>query len=136
MDTDVLVAALRSPDGASRPWLRSILAKEVTALLSVPLMLQYEAVLTRPEQMEASGLSAQEIGRLLDTLCAVGKPLNISYLWRPILNDPDDEMVLETAVQGNADVLLTFNEKDFKGAHTFEVNIVRPGPAWFERKRG
>lgn len=136
MDTDVLVAALRSPDGASRLWLRSILAKEVTPLLSVPLMLQYEAVLTRPKQLEACGLNTEEIGHLLDTLCAVGKPLNISYLWRPILKDPDDEMVLETAVQGNADVLLTFNEKDFKGARTFAVKIMRPGDAWAERKRG
>ena len=136
MDTDILVAALRSPDGASRQWLRSILAKEVTALLSVPLMLQYEAVLTRPEQLKGSGLSTQDVAHILDALCQVGKPLNISYLWRPILKAPDDEMVLEAAVQGGADLLLTFNEKDFRNAHTFQVKIIRPGPAWAARKAG
>ena len=136
MDTDTLVAALRSPDGASRLWLRSILAGEVTALLSVPLMLQYEAVITRPEHLHECGLSTQDVGRILDALCKVGRPLNISYLWRPILKDPDDEMVLEAAVQGGADVLLTFNEKDFRNASTFQIQIMRPGPAWAARQTG
>lgn len=136
MDTDILVAALRSPDGASRMWLRSILTGEVTALLSVPLMLQYEAVITRPEHLQESGLSVQDMGRILDALCRVGKPLKISYLWRPILKDPDDEMVLETAVQGGAELLLTFNEKDFRNARTFQIKIMRPGPAWVASKAG
>ena len=62
--------------------------------------------------------------------------MGISYLWRPTLKDPDDEMVLELAVQGGADLLLTFNEKDYRTARTFDVSIMRPGPAWAMRKKG
>jgi hypothetical protein len=98
--------------------------------LSVPLALQYEAVLTRPEHLIGSGASIQQIGILLDAICAVCKPVEISYLWRPVLKDPDDEMVLEVAINGGADRLLTFNERDFRGASRFNITIERPGPAW------
>jgi predicted nucleic acid-binding protein len=56
----------------------------------------------------------------------------ISYLWRPILRDPNDELVLETAVNRRADRLLTFNERDFAGAERFAPRVRRPGPAWRE----
>src|SRR5258708_3733445 len=130
LDTDVLVAALRSRLGASRLWLQAILAGEAMLLLSVPLALQYEAVLTRPEHLAGSGATGGEVGRLLDALCAICKPIEISYLWRPMLRDADDEMVLEVAVNGRADRLLTFNERDFKGASRFNMIVGRPGPAW------
>ncbi len=47
-----------------------------------------------------------------------------------MLRDPNDELVLETAVNGQADLLLTFNERDFVGAERFAPRISRPGPAW------
>jgi predicted nucleic acid-binding protein len=103
MDTDVLVAAVRSRRGASRARLRAILAREAALLLSVPLALQYEAVPTRPEHLAASGASFDEATALLDALCAVCTPVEISFLWRPMLRDPNDEMVLELAVNGGAD---------------------------------
>jgi putative PIN family toxin of toxin-antitoxin system len=130
LDTDVLVAALRSRRGASRAWLRAILRREATLLLSVPLALQYEAVLTRPEHLAASGASIEEATALLDALCAVCIPIEISFLWRPVLRDPNDEMVLEVAVNGRAELLLTFNERDFAGAERLGVRVQRPGPAW------
>ena len=130
LDTDVLVAAVRSRQGASRAWLGTILRGEAALLLSVPLALQYEAVLTRPEQLGASGASAEEIAGLLDAICAVCTPVEISFLWRPVLRDPDDEMVLEVAVNGRADRLLTFNERDFAGAARLGIAVERPGPAW------
>jgi len=136
MDTDVLVAAIRSRRGASRAWLRAILRKDVGLLLSVPLALQYEAVLTRPEHLAASGASTTQITGLLDALCAVCTPVEISFLWRPLLRDADDEMVLETAVNGQADRLLTFNERDFAGAVRLGVTIERPGPAWRAWRNG
>ncbi len=107
-------------------------------LASVPLMLQYEAVVLRPEQRAASGLSEVELGEILDAVVAVARPVTISYLWRPTLHDPDDELVLETAVNGGADLLLTFNERDFAGAERFAPRVVRPGPAlreWLEGER-
>jgi predicted nucleic acid-binding protein len=136
LDTDVLVAGIRSRLGASRAWLRAILSGEANLLLSVPLALQYEAVLTRPEQLAASGASVEEIRALLDVLCAVCVPVQISFLWRPVLRDADDEMVLEVAVNGGADRLLTFNERDFTGAGRLGVTVERPGPAWRSWRRG
>lgn len=130
LDTDVLVAAVRSRLGASRAWLRAILEGEATLLLSPTLALQYEAVLTRAEHLAASGMTAAEMGNLLDALCAVCTPVEISFLWRPMLRDPDDEMVLEVAVNGGADRLLTFNLRDFANARRLGIAIERPGPAW------
>jgi len=99
-------------------------------LASVPLMLQYEAVPLRPPQLAASNLSRSELQALLDAIAVVATPVTISYLWRPILRDPDDELVLETAMNGQADVLLTFNERDFPVAQRLALRISRPGPAW------
>jgi predicted nucleic acid-binding protein len=130
LDTDVLVSAVRSRRGASRAWLRAVLRGEATLLLSVPLALQYEAVLTRPEQLAASGASLAEIAALLNALCAACTPVEISFLWRPTLRDANDEMVLEVAVNGRADRLLTFNDRDFAGASRLGVLVERPGPAW------
>jgi predicted nucleic acid-binding protein len=130
LDSDVLVAAVRRRRGASRAWLRAVLRREATLLLSVPLALQYEAVLTRPEQLAASGASLSQIGALLDALCEVCTPVEISFLWRPMLRDANDEMVLEVAVNGRADRLLTFNERDFSGAGRLGITVERPGPAW------
>ena len=131
-DTDVLVAAVRSRLGASRAWLRAILRGEAALLLSVPLVLQYEAVLMRPEPLAASRAN----DALLDALCAVCRPVEIACLWRPTLRDPDHEMVLEVAANGRADRLLTFNERDFAGAARFGVRIARPGPAWRAWRQG
>ena len=136
LDTDVLVAASRGRLGASRAWLQAVLTGEAVALLSVPLVLQYEAELTQPEHLAHSGVTIADIGRLLDALCAVGRPVGISYLWRPVLRDPDDEMVLEAAINGGADRLLTFNERDFRGANRFGAIVERPGPAWRAWRQG
>lgn len=136
LDTDVVVAGLRSKQGASRLWLRAVLRREVEIALSVPLMLQYEAVLHRPGTVEAVQASPERVDRFLDLLSAVGQPLDISFLWRPVLRDPDDEMVLEAAVAGRANLLLTFNRRDFAGGERFGIGIERPGPAWRAWKGG
>ena len=136
LDTDVLVAASRSRLGASRAWLQAVLTGEVTALMSVPLMVQYEAVLTRREHLVQSGMTIAEVGRFLDVLSVVTEPVDIAFRWRPALRDPDDEMVLEAAINGGADRLLTFNERDFRGANRFGVIVERPGPAWRAWRHG
>lgn len=132
MDTDVVVAGLRSRSGASRAWLRCVLRREVEIVLSVPLILQYEDVLHRSEILDAVQATPERVGRFLDLLSAIARPTEISYLWRPVLRDPDDEMVLEAAVNGRADLLLTFNRRDFAGSERFGIEVERPGPAWQE----
>ena len=134
LDTSVVVAGLRSRNGASRLWLESALERRYILLLSVPLVLQYEEVLLRPSNLAAFRLTPGEVCDLIDTFCSVAEPVELNYLWRPMLRDPDDEMVLETAVLGRADRLLTFNVRDFMGAERASVTVEQPGPAWSKAK--
>jgi putative PIN family toxin of toxin-antitoxin system len=129
LDTNVVVASLRSDLGASRRLIEGALDRRYRLLLSVPLMVEYEAVLTRPEQRRASGLTAGEIGTVLDALAAVGEAVRLSFLWRPALPDPADDMVLETAVNGQADVLVTFDRRHFAAAGRFGVLVASPAEA-------
>ena len=131
LDTDVMVAAFRSDRGASRRLLTAALDGEFDLLASVPLMIEYEAVLTRPEQLVASGLAAGEVNAVLDAVAKVAIPIVLRFLWRPRLKDPADEMVLATAVNGNADCLVTFNTRHLaEGARDFGLSVLRPVEAW------
>jgi putative PIN family toxin of toxin-antitoxin system len=130
LDTSVMVAALRSSAGASRQLLLLALQRQFGLLLSVPLHLEYEAVLTRPEHLSASGLSAAEVIRVLNDVAAVARPVRLAYRWRPQLNDPDDDMVLETAINGVASAIVTFNARDFDSvSQRFACAIWSPGEA-------
>lgn len=130
LDTSVLVAAIRSDAGASRRLLVAGLERRLTLLASVPLMIEYQAVMTRPEHLAASGLSAADVDGLLDAVAAVAEPVRLAFLWRPAVRDPDDDMVLETAVNGRAGSLVTFNIRDFTGvAERFGVAVLSPGEA-------
>jgi putative PIN family toxin of toxin-antitoxin system len=131
LDTDVMVAAFRSDRGASRQLLTSALDEEFDLMGSVPLMIEYEAVLTRPEHILAIGLDAGEVNAVLDAVAKVAIPVALRFLWRPRLKDPADEMVLETAVNGNADWLVTFNTRHLaEGARDFGIRVLRPVEAW------
>ena len=133
LDTDVLVAASRSDRGASRQLLLGALDGVFEALVSVPLMVEYEAVLTRPEHLEVSGLSARQVNEVLDALAKAAVRVPLHFLWRPRLKDPADEMVLETAVNGAADWLVTFNLRHLAdAAREFGIRAVRPPEAWRE----
>jgi putative PIN family toxin of toxin-antitoxin system len=128
LDTDVLVAAVRSEKGASRRFVDLARASRFQLLLSVPLMLEYEAVLTRPEHLAASGASEADIAVLLDDLAAVGKQVAITILVRPLLPDANDDMVFETAINGRADAVVTFNTRDFApAASRFGISVMTPG---------
>lgn len=127
LDTDVLVAAFRSDAGASRWLLEAARIRRFKLLLSVPLMLEYESVLTRPEHLAASGAIAEDVCAVLDELALVGERVELAVRLRPILSDPDDEMVLETAINGRADAIVTFNEQDFRRvAGRFRCSVLRP----------
>jgi len=133
-----MVAALRSGLGASRQLLLAALDRRFVMLASVALMLEYEAVLTRPEHLAAAGISADDASTVLDALAGVVEPVRFTFLWRPRLKDPADEMVLETAVTGAADCLVTFNLKHLgQAARRFGIRAVNPGEVWralMERK--
>jgi putative PIN family toxin of toxin-antitoxin system len=127
LDSDVLVAAFRSDRGASRVLLEWARARRFELLLSVPLVLEYEAVLTRTENLVASRVDRDEVSALLDELASVCRRVEIVIRSRPTLSDPDDEMVLETAINGSADAIVTFNERDFKAvASKWSCAVMRP----------
>jgi predicted nucleic acid-binding protein len=61
---------------------------------------------------------------------AVAKPVRLAFRWRPSLADADDDMVLETAVNGGANAIVTFNQRDFGvAAGSFDCDIIQPGAA-------
>lgn len=130
LDTDVLVAAMRSRSGASWQLVDRAFAGDFTLLLSVPLVLEYEAVLVREEHKKVHGFGVRELDEVLHALVRVAEPVQIRFLWRPLLSDPNDDMVLETAVNGRADLLVTFNQEDFAAAGSrFAHQTVRPSEA-------
>jgi len=113
LDTDIIVAAMRSPAGGSAELLRRIDAGQAVMLLTVALCLEYEAVCTMPVHRRAAGLLATDVAQFIDGLIALGEPVPVYYRWRPQLGDPGDEMVLEGAVNGRADAIVTFNRRDY-----------------------
>lgn len=136
IDTDVLVAAFDSPRGTSRQLLMDILDGKAELLLSTSLILEYEAVLTRPQILKMIGITAEEVLAVLDELSGLCVPVAFDYRWRPVARDPDDDLVLETAINGFADVIATFNVADMvAGAARFAVAVERPA-AVLRRIRG
>jgi putative PIN family toxin of toxin-antitoxin system len=131
LDTNVLVAAVRSPAGASAEILRRVLLKQVAVLCSVPLFMEYEAVLLRPEHLVAAGAHADQVINLLDALAGVVIRVEIQFLWRPQLRDPNDDLVLELAVNGqgvgDSVAIVTSNQKDFwPQASKFGIGVMTP----------
>lgn len=130
MDTDVVVAAMRSPQGASAAIIKAARRRKTTILTSVSLALEYEAVCHRAEHQLASGLTRLEVEIFVDAVIALSEPVETHFRWRPQLRDPTDEMVLEAAVNGQADALVTFNLRDFGMAPLqFGFPVLRPRDA-------
>lgn len=130
LDTDVIVAALRSRTGASNALVRALRQRRLDAVASVPMLLEYEAVLMRAEQRRAIGFTAAQVQQFLDGLAALLIPVTPYFLWRPMLRDPDDEMVLDAAVNGQADTIVTFNRRDFLSRATqFQLSVLTPAQA-------
>src|SRR5215831_7659378 len=127
LDTNVLVAAFRSRAGAAAEVVRLVRRGELTMLATVALFLEYEAVLTRPEHLARAEMTAPEANSALDVFAALVEPVEPHFLWRPRLRDPNDDMVLEAAVNGRAEAIVTFNGRDFAGViNEFGIDILTP----------
>jgi putative PIN family toxin of toxin-antitoxin system len=127
LDTNVLVAAARSQNGASFELLSRLGKGHFVALASVPLMLEYEAVLMRSEHLQPGNRTEAMTNMFLDAMCLRMEFVHLFYLWRPQTRDPGDEMVLETALNGRADALVTLNISDFDVAKNFRLPVLTPG---------
>ena len=125
LDTSVLIAGLRSRRGASFQLLSQLGSGAFEVSISVPLVLEYEAV--AKAQARELGLTHQDVDDLLDYVCAAAQRRRIFYLWRPVLRDPRDDMVLELAVEAGAEIIVTFNQRDFDGAEQFGIRVLPPG---------
>jgi putative PIN family toxin of toxin-antitoxin system len=131
LDANVLVAAVRSPAGASAEILRRVLLGQVGALCSVPLFMEYEAVLLRQEHLAAAGAHSDQVINLLNALAGAVIRVEIQFLWRPQLRDPNDDLVLELAVNGqgvgDSVAIVTSNQKDFwPQASKFGIGVMTP----------
>jgi len=127
LDTSVVVAGLRTRLGAGNAVLHLVAERRVRLLATPPLFLEYEDVLKRPEHRLAHGLTPLEIDEFLAEVAALIEPVEVHFQWRPQTRDPNDEMVLEAAINGRADAIVTYNVADFAEAGArFEIAILRP----------
>ena len=127
LDTDVIVAAIRSSAGASAEIVRRVLGGALQIEASVALVLEYEAVATREEHLRAGGVTEAEARTIIDAIAALARPVDIHFRWRPQLRDADDEMVLEAAINALDRTIITFNTRDFAGAaKRFGVVLATP----------
>lgn len=130
LDTNVVVAGVRSRTGASNPLLIAGFKGRFRWCCSVPLFYEYEDVLNRAEFLLEAGVTRAEIDTFLTDLAGTVAPIDLHFLWRPQLRDPGDEMVLETAVNAQADAIVTHNSRDFGAAPgRFGIEVLAPADA-------
>lgn len=122
LDTNVVFSGLRSRRGASFKLLSLLGADRFGTHLSVPLVLEYKEVLL--EKRHDLGLTEADVDDFLNYLCRVGGLHEIHFLWRPRLKDPDDEMILELAVEAGCEYIVTYNKEDFPGVEKFGIELV------------
>jgi putative PIN family toxin of toxin-antitoxin system len=127
LDTNVVVAALRSPPGASAALSMAARQKKITILANVALALEYEATCLRAEHGVAARLRPQQVAIFVDAVIAIIEPVESHFLWRPQLRDPADELVLEAAANGRASAIVTFSAGDFGTAPLkFGIDVLSP----------
>ena len=123
----MIVAALRSRTGASNALLVHVARGRLRPLATTALFLEYEDALKRPDIRLATGMSEEDVDGFLAALASAAEAVDVNFRWRPQLSDPKDELVLEAAVNGEADALVTHNVRDFEPARRlFGLRVLLP----------
>jgi len=124
LDTNVVVAGLRSSAGASHELLRRLRRGELEAVLSVPLLLEYEEVLMR--ERTALGLAAADVATIVDALAALTLHVATGLSSRPRVPDPSDELVVDAALAAGGALLVTHNARHFRGLEPLGIRVLTP----------
>ena len=124
LDTSVIVVGLRSRRGASFQLLSLVGTGVFEHCLSVGLLFEYESAIKQPGVIPKP--SCRQVDAVLDYICTSARRLEIYYLWRPALRDPGDDLVLEVAVAGECECIVTHNVRDFAGSERLGVRALRP----------
>ncbi len=136
LDTSVLVAGLRSRLGASNRLLELVAAGRCVPRVTTAVFLEYEDVLLRPEHRLVTGMSEDDVADFLAALASAAEPVEVHFRWRPQLPDPADELILEAAVNGRADAVVSHNVRDFQvAAKAFGVPVLTPAQVLQELRR-
>lgn len=130
IDTNVVVAALRSKRGAAYRLLSLLPDDRFTPVISPTLYLEYVSVLLRSENLQAGNHSPEDIKGFVRELLSYSYRQRIHFQWRPILKDADDDFILELAINSGCRFIVTFNKKDFAGAEMFGIELLSPSEFW------
>lgn len=138
LDTAALISAVRSCNGAAAEVVRLALLEQLTLLLDYKLVCEYRDVALRPQHLSASGKTLEDVNAVIDALESVAQPVFVGIRHRPLSRDENDDMVLDVAINGRADIVVTSNVKDFAiAAARFGIKVQTPKEFLTEiRKRG
>ncbi|MBD2365304.1 putative toxin-antitoxin system toxin component, PIN family [Anabaena minutissima FACHB-250] len=124
VDTNVLLTGLRSIRGASYKLLTILNDTRWQLNISTALIFEYEEILKREKNQ--LNLNDEDIDNVIEAICAISNQCNIFYLWRPVARDPDDDFVIDLAVECQADFIITYNQKDLQAAEKFGIRVLTP----------
>jgi putative PIN family toxin of toxin-antitoxin system len=124
LDTNILVAAMRSRHGASHRLLGLLGDGRWRPNVTVAMVLEYETVLKR--NCQQFGLTEEDIDDAVDAICSQAGLHRLYFLWRPVASDPDDDLVLEAAIASHSDFIITFNKRDFPDSLRFGIRCLTP----------
>ena len=125
LDTSVLVAAARSRNVASFKLVSMLPTPEIEIALTVPLYTEWQAVMTRPENLPP-GATVEDARAFLRYLASIAHLQEVHFLWRPFSRDPDDDMIVECAVSSGCEYIVTHNAKDFRRVEELNVQVIAP----------